>query len=147
MVLSSIIQTFLKTQNTCGLKTYIPYTLLAHSIDCALCNFIAIILSFRSILIPSNLLKLCDDLSSLSIEDVSRLAEKMSIGDIMAEQFKQNKPIQELLFCAIYNWHCRNPLATKKKLAEVLYDCKFLNEAIAMDPKCKHAYMPDKVIR
>ena len=111
MVLSSIIQTFLKTQNTCGLKTYIPYTLLAHSIDCALCNFIAIILSFRSILIPSNLLKLCDDLSSLSIEDVSRLAEKMSIGDIMAEQFKQNKPIQELLFCAIYNWHCRNPLA------------------------------------
>ena len=44
--------------------------------------------------------------------------------------------VDELLFHVIYSWHCKNPTATKKKLASMLPDDLY-KQAVALDPQCE----------
>jgi hypothetical protein len=56
----------------------------------------------------------------------------------LSEEFAANKhaPSHEVLFHVLYSWHCKNPTATKRKLASLM-EKDLYKQAVKLDPKCK----------
>ena len=99
----------------------------------ALVNVIVII---ADIINPENLLKICQKLSSFKAQNIKILAEKLDVWKDIEDQ--RNKPVEELLFHVLFNWHCKNPSATKQRLARIFKECEFLSEAMMLDSTCEY---------
>ena len=94
------------------------------------------IVLFPDVINPTTLLSACKEkLSSLTIRQIQTLSEKLDVVDAFAS--KCQAPVDELLFHVLYNWHCRNPTATMKKLALMLKECKLTKQAFQLDKECE----------
>ena len=95
-----------------------------------MCHF-----SSTDLIDPQSVIQLCKDhFSSLTVEQIKTLSEKLSVSDRFSAM--RHVPVDELLFHVIYSWHCKNPTATKKKLASMLPDDLY-KQAVALDPQCE----------
>ena len=79
----------------------------------------------------SDLLKLCCDLSHISMQSSS---SSLPDSTVFA---KEHRPLEEVLFHALYNWHCQHVPASRLKLARLLRDKGFYKEAITLDSSCE----------
>jgi hypothetical protein len=94
----------------------------------------------EDLITPASILDLCKgDLSSLKVKDIEKLASLLSVS----EEFAANRhaPSHEVLFHVLYNWHCKNPTATKRKLASLMENDLY-KQAVKLNPKCKLDHYP-----
>ena len=87
---------------------------------------------------PRNLVSICDALSDLTIDQVCNLAKVLLAEDAFKDAMSGVKYTQtnEVLFHVLYNWHCKYPTESKRKLALKLNECGFYQQAIHLNPKC-----------
>lgn len=73
------------------------------------------------------------------MNDVSKLSKKLTVEEEFTLYVKSNTgaPMDEIMFHVLYNWHCKDRTATKKKLALLLHECGLLKQALSLCPKCK----------
>lgn len=85
---------------------------------------------------PTNLLSICkDQLSSLKIQEIEKLSKKLMVEEEFAAV--SHAHVDKVLFHVLYSWHCKNPTATKRGLALMMWECGLYQHAIYLDSTCE----------